>query len=71
MSSIDFVSDLSVCPANACNGRGICRVPDPSLPRVCECVSGYSGTECETSEYAQRNLSVVIIVITLIPLEMH
>ena len=50
--SISFLSDVNECGSNPCKNGGECT--DGVNSYTCQCNSGYSGANCETSEYLTR-----------------
>ena len=47
-----FRSDIDECPSDPCQNGGTCT--DQVNAYTCNCVTGYVGTDCETSKYNRK-----------------
>ena len=52
------MSDIDECVSNPCQNEGLC--VDGVNAYTCECSSGYSGVNCETSEYLFQNVHIAV-----------
>ena len=50
--TFQFLSDVNKCSSNPCQNEGVCM--DGVNSYTCQCRDGYSGANCETSEYLTR-----------------